>query len=128
MSENILDSALNYIADHIIVESGTSNEWTYKKWSDNSIIAWRRIHVSSLAQYATWNNMHAYKVVDITTPFEMENYTITHNWKIGSGHAMPSTWTARDAYKFTVVALSSATSPAEIWIDLVLMGKVVENQ
>ena len=49
MSDNILDSALSYIADNIIVESGISNEWTYKKWSDNSIIAWRRIHVSSLA-------------------------------------------------------------------------------
>lgn len=127
MSDNILDSALSYIADNIIVESGISNEWTYKKWSDNSIIAWRRIHVSSLAQYAIWNNMHAYDVQNISTPFKMEDYTINHNWKIGSGHSIPSTINNRDAYKFNAIALSSAASPAEIWLDLTLMGKIAEE-
>lgn len=130
MSDNILNSALKYIADNMIVESGTSNGWTYKKWPDNTIIAWRYFDAGSVAEYATWNNMHAYNVQNIPTPFKMANtqYVVSHDWRIGNGHSIPSTINVRNVNYFGLIGLSSAASPANITLDIVLFGEVADEE
>lgn len=35
-----LDQIMNHIADYTIVESGTSGNWRYRKWSDGTAECW----------------------------------------------------------------------------------------
>lgn len=51
-----LDSIMNHIADCTIVESGTSGNWRYRKWSDGTAECWMN-KKENLAM-TTWGSLY----------------------------------------------------------------------
>ena len=106
-----------------VVDSGTSNSWEYRLYSDKKIVATRTIE-QSIASYTTWNGMYGYNLANISTPFTMTNtiYYVSASWKIGSGFSIPAGVTATTTTTFNLLALSSASGTQDCIIRLYLEG------
>lgn len=115
--------AIQAIIVPIVVETGTSNSWEYRLYSDKKIIATRTIE-QSITNYSTWNGMYGYNLANISTPFTMTNtiYYVSASWKIGSGFSIPAGVTATTTTSFNLLALSSASGAQDCIIRLYLEG------
>lgn len=140
MSDNILNSALSYIADFlkkysnnpVVIEEGNKGIWHYRLYNDNFLQAWGKANVS-IKQYATVDTLKAYQT-SITLPFTMtdaNSYNLNHNWKIASGHACPSTAFNRTTTSATLCALSTtdgSSTAQSCMIDIYLTGYIADQQ
>ena len=61
-----MDQAMNYLAEHAIVEEGTTGNWYYRKWSNGTAECWRRYSASS-ATFSAAGNIF-YRNFTITLP------------------------------------------------------------
>lgn len=104
-----------------VIETGTTNGWQYQKYKSGWIDAYR-FYSGNLSNYATYNGFNAYSVA-FTPPFTMANtaYSVSAEWYIGSGFAMPATTLNKSTTGFTVYALASqsGTQSVNLWVHLV---------
>lgn len=104
-----------------VIETGTTNGWNYQKYKSGWIDAYR-LYTGNLSNYATSNGFYAYSV-SFTPPFTMANtaYSVSAEWYIGSGFAMPATTLNKSTTGFTVYALASqsGTQSVNLWVHLV---------
>ena len=104
-----------------VIETGTTNGWQYQKYKSGWIDAYR-LYTGNLSNYATYNGFYAYSV-NFTPPFTMANtaYSVSAEWYIGSGFAMPATTLNKSTTGFTVYALASqsGTQSVNLWVHLV---------
>lgn len=72
----------------LVVEKGTSDNWTYMKWSDGTAECWGTFS-GTLSHYGTWHNAYGY-YRDISFPTNLFNSTpvVTYSAKVGSGFAL----------------------------------------
>lgn len=55
MSTGLIDGAMDLLADHCVVETGTSGIWFYRKWSDGTAECWGgKYYTVSLNTVATY--------------------------------------------------------------------------
>lgn len=68
-----------------IVEQGTSDIWTYRKWNSGAVECWGR-WTETLTNYATYNNMNSYSGSIKTLPFSIYDAVPTYSAKISNGY------------------------------------------
>lgn len=58
----------------IVVETGTSGNWTYRKWSDGTAECWG-LHTSSITQAGQTGQMYYSNPVTLNLPFSLHSYS-----------------------------------------------------
>lgn len=84
----LLNQILQFIGNHICVESGTSGIWTYKKFGDGTAECWTS-YSASLAKSYTYNNMYGYEMGIKSYPITfIERPTVTVSGRVGTGYTV----------------------------------------
>ena len=108
-SEQIKDDA---IVD-TTVYAGTNGIIWGEKWASGRMSINVYIHTLTKTHYSTYNNMYGYnQTIDWATAtgwnFKDINYSVSYDWRIGSGFAINAGEVQRSTGKTNVYALSSA--------------------
>ena len=94
-------------ADYI-VEQGTSDVWTYRKWSSGVAECWAKI-TQTVTSGDVWSgtlNLAPY-VITVTTPIEFAGIDcVNANAYVGNGHTITSYLTVTNPNKISISALS----------------------
>ena len=48
MSVGLIDGAMDLLADHCIIDQGTSGDWYYRKWSDGILECWLHKNIGTV--------------------------------------------------------------------------------
>lgn len=73
-----LNQILDYVADNVIVDQGTSSDWTYRKWSNGTAECWKTaIDTRTTAFSATGSVYYRTTNVPLINPFFVEAPTVT---------------------------------------------------
>ena len=99
-------ASANYIADFVI-EAGTYNSWTYRKWNSGWYECWQMFS-PSIAVNNAWGNWaygavarQAYPVTFSSAPHEIASLTGSYGWAVlGCGDYSPSTTQTGQYYLF----------------------------
>ena len=110
-----------------VVETGTSNGWSYKKYSDGTIDAYY-YNVKTISNYSTVNSFGAYSWGQIDLPFTMADnqYSISVDWQIGSGFAMSGSVRATASAITSLFALASASGNQSCTIRVHIHGNLAQ--
>lgn len=110
-----------------VVEHGTSNGWTYRKWSDGTYECWRTISFSNIAVTGTWGSAYYTEVAAQSLPVTFSavptvmvapkygNYTVF----IGTTNTNATT---SKTPKYVFLRMTSAT--VNVSLDYYVIGKV----
>ena len=107
-----------------VVESGTSNGWNYKKYSDGTIEAWS-YRSTTLSHYSNpITGLYGYSWANIPTPFTMSGtaYTIEAEWKIGNGFSISGGVGSKTTSAFQLLGLGTASGSNSVTVTLHLFG------
>ena len=106
-----------------VVQTGESNGWSYKLWSNNMVEAYRII-VTTLTNYSSLGSgLYGFALQNVATPFTMSGlYTVQAGWLVGTGFAWGSNVWARTSTDFTTLGIGTASGSQECTIDLYLTG------
>lgn len=115
--------AIQAISVPIVVETGTSNSWEYRLYSDKKIIATRTIS-TELTHYTTVNGLYGYYITNIAVPMTMANtdYYVGCTWSIGSGFSISAGLLSITTNQFNAYALSTASGTNSVTLQLYLEG------
>lgn len=107
-----------------IVETGTSNGWTYWLYADNTVVATRTI-ATTLTNYATVGSFYGYTIANISTPFTMTDvdYYVGCDWSVGTGFSIPAGRLNRSTTGFNAYCLSSGSGTVAVSLRMHLIGK-----
>ena len=105
-------------------ESGISNGWNYKKYSDGTIEAWsyRRTTLSHYSNPVT--GLFGYSWTNIPTPFTMSGtaYTIEAEWKIGNGFSISGGIGSKTTSAFQLLGLGTASGSNSVTVSIHIFG------
>ena len=106
-------------------ETGTSNGWHYKKYSDGYGEAWYYT-TETLTHYITINGFYGYSAPQLALPFTMAsyNYQVDATWQIGTGFAMSASQRRSTTYLLNNFALASASGSQTCYIFVHIYGKL----
>lgn len=107
-----------------IVSSGTSGEWTIRKWSSGMAECWRKIS-GTITKYSTWNGMYGYQgSAQWPSGLFIAVPNVQYQVYIGSGFAMPARGATSTTSLFVWYALSSENADNVGYvIDVYAMGR-----
>ena len=107
----------------MVVESGTSGIWTYRKWSDGTSECWG-IWSGTLSYYYSANGFGGYNSGSIPFPSGVFNAspTVTADGAIGNGFYVGSIPTATSTY-VSVIAMGTALGTVSCMFHIHAMGK-----
>lgn len=106
-----------------VVESGTSNGWNYKRYSDGTIDAWYR-GSKSLSHYNTINGFYAFGYNAIDLPFTMANatYQCDADFLIGNGFTFGTSVRKSTTQLTNLFALSTASGTQTVYLNAYIHG------
>lgn len=116
------DSIMDYLADNVIVEQGTSGDWTYRKWSNGTAECWLKksfsVTISTVA--SSWhrgqiNNTSIPSGLFIESPLCIATSNSSTYWVGVNG---VSTSVIGNIYVYDVVNGAST-----VWLSVYLIGK-----
>ena len=113
------------LSTKMVIESGTSGIWTYRKWSDGTAECWGRA-VKTLSHYTTSNGFYGY-YTDFAFPSDLfiAGSTPTHTYTatVGSGFGIAAGGQSTTNTNMRVYALSSASGSQSCTFDIVAKGR-----
>lgn len=114
---SVKDLFAKILGTRLVVESGTSGIWRYRKWSDGTAECWG-VYSATISHYATNFGGYGY-YVDLTFPTGLFSsvYTVQYSAFIGGGFALTGTLTgAFDASHVRCFAIASTSgSQSSTW-------------
>ncbi len=106
-----------------VVQTGESNGWSYKLWSNNMVEAYRMIETDLTNYSSLGSGLYGFALQHIATPFTMSgNYSVQCTWQIGSGFAWCSNIWARASTDFTALGVGTSSGSQTCYLDLHLTG------
>lgn len=83
-----------FLSCPLVIETGTSSFWRYRKWSDGRAECWG-IYSKSLASYQTWNSTYDFYPGALSFPTNLfvEQPVVQYSSRVGSGWALSGTIT-----------------------------------
>lgn len=108
-----------------VTETGTSNGWEYRKYSDGHIDAWY-YGSKSLANYTTVNGFYGYGYNAINLPFTMADthYQCDIDFLIGNGFSFGASVRKSTTQLTNLFALSTANGTQTVYLNAHIYGKL----
>lgn len=115
---------LNLIADYVI-EEGTSDVWTYRKWNSGIAECWMRYQGTVSAYSSSMLSGAAYGYYkNWNLPFEFtELYTKTATAQVGSGSCFVASGGLNDTLKTVCLHWASNVSSGTSTVNMYIIGK-----
>lgn len=122
MANQIIDKALNNLAQVAIVESGTSGAWTYKKYGDGTADLWLKYTEASATAFSKADNVYYRVISGFNFPFQFTEIPIV-TVTIGMANIGAAEFTALTTQSMDIAVISASASARTVTIHAHIYGK-----
>lgn len=123
-----LDSMLNFLAKKpMVLDTGTSGYWTYRKWSDGTYEAWTNTYFSATVNTPMRGGFYYSEIPYTTLPFPVEfEETPVVTWSTTNGFAAFYTlnWTKSGFQDGCYVFAPGELGYQKFYLSIYIKGKV----
>lgn len=106
-----------------IESAGTSNGWTYKKYSDGTAEMWKTASVST-SHVSQVGQFYQYNILNISLPFSLANtnYVVAGTAQVGNGAGIVGTISGLATNKFNYILYSTVSGEQNVTYRIYVYG------
>lgn len=107
----------------VVVETGTSGIWNYRKWSNGTAECWGAWY-GTLSHYSTYAGFYGYyQTVGLPSGLFTVAPIVNYSAYVGGGFALTGTCTANTTTTISVYALASGSGSQTVGFHMYCIGK-----
>ena len=124
-SDDIFEAYADKLGDYVI-EAGTANGWTYKKWNSGTYEMWARFLVTPTSS-TKGESLYITNAIEIPTPFEISGDALITGMGKGDYWLTGGAYVAADKISIKIISDTALSTTEQAGVRLHVVGTYVTN-